>query len=68
LNRGRERAEEIAKAISSMLNENKPKSEILEFFKDTFYHGYIREIYPVDAMELNTGIMINLIEKELKTS
>ena len=68
LTRGRERAEEIAKAISSMLNENKPKSEILEFFKDTFYRGYIREIYPVDAMELNTGIMINLIEKELKTS
>ena len=25
----------------------------------------VREIYPIDAMELNTNIMINLIEREL---
>ena len=26
---------------------------------------YVKEIYPIDAMELNTNIMINLIEREL---
>lgn len=67
LAQGRKRAEEVAISILSMLNENKPKEEILEFFKETFYHSYIREIYPIDAMELNTGITINLIEKELKS-
>ena len=37
------------------------KAQITEWFKGEFYNDYIKEIYPVDAMELNTGIMIDLI-------
>ncbi len=48
-----------------MLRQGKDKKEIMNFFKDKFYHGYIKTIYPIDAMELNTGIMIDLIEREL---
>jgi len=29
------------------------------------YKDYIVEIYPIDAMKLNTSIMIDLIQKEL---
>ena len=48
-----------------MIKWGKSKAEIVEFFKNKFYHGYIKEIYPIDAMELNTNITINLLEKEL---
>jgi len=54
----------VTEEIVTMLKNKKSKEEIYHFFKNKFYHGYIKEIYPVDAMELNTGIMINLIEKE----
>ena len=37
---------------------------VLEAFKNMFYHDYIQTIYPIDAMELNTGIMIDLLQKE----
>ena len=39
--------------------------EIIQEFKEKYWHGYVREIYPEDAMELNTSIMIKLIRKEL---
>ncbi len=64
LKRAKESAEETAKEITDMLKDGKNKGEIAEFFKDKFYYGYIKEIYPIDAMELNTGIMIDLLEKE----
>ena len=38
--------------------------EIIEKMKERFYYGYIKTIYPIDAMELNSDIMINLIKKE----
>ena len=37
----------------------------MEFFRQKFYHGYIRAIYPPDAMELNTSIMLDLLTREL---
>lgn len=43
----------------------KSKEEILNQFKAKYYDEKVKSIYPVDAMELNTNIMINLIEKEL---
>ena len=34
-------------------------------FEFGMYKDYIVEIYPIDAMKLNTSIMIDLIQKEL---
>ena len=56
-----ENAQEILKALKS----GKTKAEILSDFKEKYYTPQVQEIYPIDAMELNTNIMINLIEKEL---
>ncbi len=56
---------ETAEAIVDILRNGGTKEDAMEYFKDRFYHGSVKVTYPVDAMELNTGIMINLIEKEL---
>ena len=55
----------VAEEIADLLKVGGTKEEALELFKDKFYHGKVREMYPVDAMELNTSIMIGVIEKEL---
>lgn len=65
INKGRENAVDVANKFKAMLEEGCDKSQILRYFKDRFYHGYVKEIYPIDAMELNTNITINLIEREL---
>jgi hypothetical protein len=49
----------------TLLKNGETKQVALEMFKDKFYHGNVRDMYPVDAMELNTSIMIGVIEKEL---
>ena len=38
---------------------------IIKEFKERFWQGYIREIYPEDALRLNTSLMIRLIRSEL---
>lgn len=58
-------AEETAKELADILRSGGTKADAAARFRDRFYHGYIRTIYPIDAMELNTGIMVDLIEKEL---
>ena len=55
----------IAEEIADLLKVGGTKEEALGLFKEKFYHGRVREMYPVDAMELNTNIMIGVIEKEL---
>lgn len=65
IKKSKETAQSVAKEIAGMLKDGKRKEDVVKFFKDKFYHGYIKEIYPVDAMELNTGIMIDLIKREL---
>lgn len=57
-------AVETAEEIISLLKSGKSKEEAIEFFKDKFYHGKIKEIYPIDAINLNTGIMVDLLERE----
>ncbi len=64
LRKARESAAETAQEIVGMLKMGKSRSEIAEFFKNKFYHGYIKIIYPIDAMELNTGITIDLLARE----
>ena len=65
LKKARESAVETAQEIVGMLKMGRSKTEIAEFFKNKFYHGYIKVIYPIDAMELNTGITIDLLAREL---
>lgn len=65
LKNGRERTVEFAGKIVELLRSGGTREDAAELFRQTFYHGYIRDIYPPDAMNLNTGIMIGLIEKEL---
>ncbi|MFA7636949.1 MAG: MBL fold metallo-hydrolase [Monoglobales bacterium] len=65
LKKARESAVSTADMIVKMLKEGKDKDEIAQSFKERFYRGYVKEIYPIDAMNLNTGITINLLEKEL---
>ena len=48
-----------------MFQSGKSKEEIFQWFKDEFYKDYIVEIYPIDAIKLNTSIMIDLIQKEV---
>ena len=59
---------ETTEKMVEMLKNKCSKEDVAQMFKDKFYHGYIQEIYPVDAMELNTGITINLIEREFGLS
>ena len=55
----------VAEDIADLLKKGGTKQDALEFFKEEFYHGNVKEMYPVDAMELNTRIMIGVIEKEI---
>ena len=42
-----------------------PVNRMLDrYFFDKFYHGHIKEAYPIDAIKLNTSIMVELIKKE----
>jgi len=61
----RSSALQTALEIVERLKAGMPKEKIIEFFKDKFYHGYIKTVYPIDAIELNTGITIDLLEREL---
>ena len=55
----------ISQKIKEMLLNGSSDEEIYEYYKDKYYKGYVTEIYPPDAMKLNTGIMIDLIKREL---
>lgn len=58
-------AVDTARMVKKMLQAGKTKQQIGEFFKENYYHAHVAPTYPPDAFELNTGIMIGLIEKEL---
>ena len=58
----------VQNTSAQMLNSIKnglSDQDIIEQFKERFWHGYIKKIYPEDAMTLNTSIMIRLIKNEL---
>ncbi|MBQ3563667.1 MAG: hypothetical protein IJA21_03580 [Clostridia bacterium] len=56
---------EVAESICNILQNGGNEDDALEYFRQKFYHGFVRDVYPKDAMELNTSIMIKLIQKEL---
>lgn len=58
-------SQQTAQEILKSLRNGKSDDEIIKMIKDEFWHGYIKEIYPEDAINLNTSIMIGLIKNEL---
>lgn len=60
-----ESAVETAEEIVSILKSGKTKEQAVSHFATKFYKGKVKEIYPYDAMMLNTSITVNLLEKEL---
>ncbi|MBR2404616.1 MAG: MBL fold metallo-hydrolase [Clostridia bacterium] len=61
LTKARQRAVTTFETIAALHSGGADRAQIIDWFKHEFYHDYIKKIYPVDAMELNTGIMIDLI-------
>ncbi len=58
-------AQNNAQVILEQLKAGLSDEEIVERFKETYWHGYIREIYPEGAIALNTSLMVRLIKNEL---
>ena len=57
----RKTAEHVVDIFKNGGNEK----DALKFFEENFYTEIIRPTYPIDAFLLNSGIMIDLIRKEL---
>lgn len=53
-----------AEDFSERIKNGATDEELIEYFKSLYYHDYIKIIYPIDAIELNTSCMINLIRRE----
>lgn len=58
-------AKTAAGYIADMIKSGTNDDDIIPAFKNTYWRGYIKDIYPEDAIDLNTSIMITLIRKEL---
>lgn len=52
-------------SILDSIKQGLSDEEIMERYKQTYWKGYIREIYPEDAINLNTSLFIRLIRSEL---
>ena len=61
----RKSAVETAQEIAQMLRSGASHADVVEHLRQKFHHGRIREAYPPAAFELNAGIKVKLIEKEL---
>ncbi|MBE6811685.1 MAG: MBL fold metallo-hydrolase [Ruminococcaceae bacterium] len=51
--------------ILTRLQAGKCNEEIVQDFVDAFWHGSVQVKYPIAAIRLNTGIMIDLVRKEM---
>lgn len=65
LEKGYENARLVAEDIVEILKNGGSDEDAFEYISNRFYKGRLKEVYPLDAMTLNTNIMINLIKKEL---
>ncbi len=61
----RKSATETAEAIVSILKQGGTHDDAVNYFKKTFFRGNVPSIYPLDAMELNTNLLVSLLEREL---
>ena len=57
-------AKETADDFSNRIKSGESDISLIEYFKSLYYHDYVRVIYPIDAIELNTKCMIELIKRE----
>ena len=57
--------ENLCDFIVNLIKAGRTDEEIIEEFKLRYRKRYIEKIYPMDAVNLNTSIMINLIKKEI---
>ncbi len=65
LKNARKSAVDAKNDILGILKSGGTKEQAAEIFKDKYFNDNVRKIYPMDAMNLNTDIMVSLIEKEL---
>ncbi len=61
----RKNAIEVANKIKEIIESGQSDEAAVKYFMDKYYHGYIKEIYPIDAITLNTNIMVRLVKREL---
>ncbi len=59
-----ENTKRFAFMIADKIKEGQTEEELTDYFVKTYRKGYFEKIYPIDAMRLNTSIMIKLIKKE----
>ena len=64
LDNARKNAVETAEEMVQIMKNGGTKEEAAQFFKDKYYKGSVKTIYPKDALDLNTEIMVNLLERE----
>lgn len=65
LKASRTSAEDVAGLIVETLKSGGTKEDAADNFKRKYFNENVEKIYPVDAMNLNTEIMVNLIKREL---
>ena len=65
LKNAKKSAIEVADAITDILRQGGSKEDAAQYFRRNFYRGAVEQIYPRDAFELNTSLMIDLLEREL---
>lgn len=56
---------EAAELLAQSAREGLSDADIIEEYKRRYWNGYIRDIYPEDAVDLNTSIMLKLIRREV---
>lgn len=54
-----------ASEIATILKNGGKKEEAMKYFIETFYGYRKNDMPPIDALNLNTGIMVDLIEREM---
>ena len=58
-------AAELAETFKRLIEAGKTDEELTAWYRDKFWHGKMKIIYPREAIKLNTGIMANLVRREL---
>lgn len=61
----RKSAVETAEGIVTILQNGGTHEDAFAYFKETYFRGHVPEIYPIDAMCLNTNLLVSCIEREL---
>ncbi|MBO5926190.1 MAG: MBL fold metallo-hydrolase [Clostridia bacterium] len=65
LKNGKINAIKTAEEIVKILKSGGTDEDAVLHFMNKYYSGYAKEVYPIDAITLNTNIMVNLIKREL---